>query len=74
MAYHNNAWSAKTTLATIADRDSLLHSMRILHISDPLDCNDMFAIDADQGGKTCVHGGMIDLLSGLIEMRHHLVR
>jgi hypothetical protein len=34
----------------------------------------MFAIDADQGGKTCVHGGMIDLLSGLIEMRHHLVR
>ena len=70
--HHNNAGGAETTLATVADRNPLLDGVGILHISDALDRNDMLAIDADQRGETCVDGGMVNLLGGLIEMRNHL--
>lgn len=62
-AHHNNSWSAETTLTAVANRDSLLNCVGILHVAKSFHCNDMLSVNTNQGGDTGVHGGMVDLIS-----------
>lgn len=70
--YHHNTWCTEATLTSIADSKSLLHSMRVLHIANALNGDDVFAVDADQWRQTGVHGRVIDLVGGWVDMRDDL--
>lgn len=48
--------------------------MGALDISNTFHCYDMFTIDANQWGKTSVHGGMVKFLGGRVHMRDNLLK
>lgn len=52
--------------ASIALGNLLLSYVWLLGVSDALDGDDMFAIDAGQRGQAGVDAGMVDLLGGRV--------
>ena len=72
LTYHYYSWGAKSALAAVALCDPLLGRMRLFDIPDPLDRNDMLAVDTDQRRQAGVDRGMIDLARGRIQLRHNL--
>lgn len=55
-------WRAESALTSITLRNPLLRRMWPLDIPYSFDGDNMFAINTDQGCKTCVYGRMVNLL------------
>jgi hypothetical protein len=72
LTYHDNSRRTKPTLTSIALRNPLLRRMRPLHIPYPLNCDDMFAIYADQRRKTCIDTSMVYLFCRRVPLRYNL--
>lgn len=70
---HHNSWRAKATLTTVANSKSLLDSMRILHISNAFNGNDVLSIHTYQGSQTGVNRGVIDFLGSWIDVGDYLL-
>lgn len=70
--YHNNSRCTETTLATVGNGHALLDGMGIVYVSDSLNSDDMFAVDAHQRGNASVDGSMVNLLCRWVDMRYNL--
>lgn len=66
---HNNARGAEATLASVALGDPLLCWVRLLHIANAFDRDDVFTVEARQRRQAGIDAGMVDLLGRGIVLR-----
>lgn len=72
ISYHHYSRSTETALASVSDSQPMLSGMRVLHITNPFNGNDMFAVHADDRCEAGVDRSMVQLVCGWIYVRDHL--